>query len=116
MTFSSAFLSAARRLLSASFMLCISLAFGQNALAQSVVINEIMQNPSAVSDSNGEWFEIHNPAGVPVDIDGWTIRDDDFDSHLIDNGGPLLVPAGGAAQECSDPLLVPSQRRGGSIR
>ena len=60
-----------------------------------LVINEIMQNPSAVGDSDGEWFEIHNPTGAAVDIDGWTIRDNDFDSHVINNGGPLSVPAGG---------------------
>jgi hypothetical protein len=60
-----------------------------------VLINEIMQNPSAVSDSSGEWFEIHNPTASPVDIDGWTIQDNDFDSHVISNGGPLIIPAGG---------------------
>ena len=59
------------------------------------VINEIMQNPSAVSDSDGEWFEIYNPTGAAVDIDGWTIEDNDSDSHVINNGGALSVPAGG---------------------
>jgi predicted extracellular nuclease len=59
------------------------------------VINEILQNPSIVFDSNGEWFEVFNPTGSAVDIDGWTIKDDDFDSHVINNGGPLVVPASG---------------------
>ncbi len=63
--------------------------------APELVINEIMQNPDAVSDSNGEWFEIYNPTGAAVDIDGWTIEDNDFDSHLINNGGPLMVPTSG---------------------
>jgi hypothetical protein len=63
--------------------------------AVEVVINEIMQNPSAVADSDGEWFEVHNPTGTDIDIDGWTIKDNDFDYHLINNGGPLVVPAGG---------------------
>jgi len=63
--------------------------------APPLVINEIMQNPSAVGDSDGEWFEIYNPTGAAVDINDWTIRDDGIDNHLIDNGGPLLVPAGG---------------------
>ncbi len=44
--------------------------------APEIVINEIMQNPTAVADGAGEWFEIHNPTGAAVDIDGWTIRDD----------------------------------------
>jgi predicted extracellular nuclease len=60
-----------------------------------VVINEIMQNPAAVGDSSGEWFELHNPSGIAVDIEGWTIQDNDSDSHVIANGGPLIVPAGG---------------------
>jgi predicted extracellular nuclease len=60
-----------------------------------VVINEIMQNPSAVSDSAGEWFELFNATGSDIDINGWTIEDNDFDSHVIANGGPLIIPAGG---------------------
>lgn len=60
-----------------------------------LVINEIMLNPATVPDSVGEWFEIYNPTALAVDIDGWTIRDDDYNLHVIDNGGPLLVPAGG---------------------
>ena len=31
----------------------------------------------------------------PIDIEGWTIKDNDSDSHLIANGGPLVIPAGG---------------------
>ncbi len=38
-----------------------------------VVINEIIQNPDAVSDSAGEWFELYNPTDSDIDIDGWTI-------------------------------------------
>ena len=83
------------RLLSVSIVLFLGLASAQSAFAQSVIINEIMQNPSAVSDSSGEWFEIHNPTAGPVDINGWMILDNDSDSHMITNGGPLVVPAGG---------------------
>ncbi len=60
-----------------------------------IVINEIMQNPAAVGDSDGEYFEVFNPGMADVDINGWTIADNDTDSHLIANGGPLNVPAGG---------------------
>ncbi len=60
-----------------------------------IVINEIMQNPSAVGDSDGEWFELFNPTGSAVDINGWTIKDDGSDSHTIDNGGALTIAAGG---------------------
>lgn len=60
-----------------------------------IVINEIMQNPSAVYDSAGEWFELYNAGSADVDIDGWTIRDDGSDNHVIYNLGPLVLPAGG---------------------
>ena len=63
--------------------------------AGDLVIVEIMRNPASVSDARGEWFEIFNPGSAAIDINGWTIRDNDSDSHEIDNGSPLLVPAGG---------------------
>lgn len=61
----------------------------------SLVVNEIMQNPAAVSDTAGEWFELYNTTASAVDIEGWTISDDGTNSHTINNGGPLPVPAGG---------------------
>jgi len=42
-----------------------------------------MQNPSAVGDSEGEWFEIYNNSDEEIDLDGFTIKDNDTDSHLI---------------------------------
>jgi len=60
-----------------------------------IVITEIMQNPSAVNDSEGEWFELYNATGMELDINGWTISDEGSDEHVIDNGGPLMVPAMG---------------------
>jgi len=64
-------------------------------LGQAVTINEVMVNPSNVSDYNGEWIELYNPASGDVDINGFTIKDGDSDSHVIDNGGSLIIPAGG---------------------
>jgi predicted extracellular nuclease len=61
----------------------------------AIVINEILQNPAAVSDDNGEWFELVNATPDPVDIDGWTIKDNGSNLHVIANGGPLVIPAGG---------------------
>jgi Lamin Tail Domain/Secretion system C-terminal sorting domain len=60
-----------------------------------LVINEIMQNPSIVSDSFGEFVEIYNPGAFDVDLDGYTLADLDSDSHLI--VGTVIVPAGGYA-------------------
>ena len=60
-----------------------------------VIVTEIMPNPSAVPDEAGEWFEVFNDGADALDINGWTIRDQGPDPHIIDNGGPLLVPPKG---------------------
>ena len=60
-----------------------------------LVISEIMQNPNAVSDSDGEWFEVYNPTNASIDMNGWTIKDDGSDSHLISSS--VIVPAKGFA-------------------
>jgi len=63
------------------------------ATGQRVIVSEIMHNANAVSDINGDWFEVYNPNGFTVDLSGWTIKDDDYDTHTV--SGPLVVPAGG---------------------
>ncbi len=62
---------------------------------QTILISEIMKDPAAVADTDGEWFEIYNYGNTDVNINGWTIKDLGTDQHIIDNGGPLIVPAGG---------------------
>ena len=61
----------------------------------AVLFNEIMYNPSAANDTDGEWFEVHNTTGQGIDLQGCTISDIDGDSHTI--GAPLVVPADGYA-------------------
>ncbi len=61
-----------------------------------IIINEIMQDPSAVADLDGEWFEIYNNSSSSIDISSWTIRDNGSDSHKIDTGGiPLTIAPSG---------------------
>ena len=60
-----------------------------------IIINEVMINPSAVSDANGEYVELYNSGTTPVDMAGWTLRDDGTDSFTIPTGPPVLVAAGG---------------------
>lgn len=75
--------------------------FAQNP--GDLVITEIMKDPSSVSDANGEWFEIYNITGSDINIDNWTLKDDDTSIHVIDSsidpmtgtGGNTIVPAGG---------------------
>ena len=60
-----------------------------------VVINEVMQNPAAVSDAAGEWFEVWNATGAPIDLAGWTIASGASETHTIPSGGSLVLPANG---------------------
>ena len=62
-----------------------------------MVITEIMQNPAAVADTAGEWFEVYNATSQAIDLNGWTIADAGTDRHHIQtpNGEPLWLPAGG---------------------
>ena len=60
-----------------------ALGVGCDAISLSLTINEIMNNPSAVSDSDGEWFEIYNNGDLSFDLNGWTIKDGGSDSHVV---------------------------------
>ena len=78
--------------LTCGMALCVGgTAFGQ------IIVTEIIQNPSAVGDSAGEWFELHNAGSSAVDINGWKIKDDSSTSemHTINKQGGLSIPAGG---------------------
>ncbi len=71
----------------------------------SVVIAEILQNPSAVDDSLGEWNELFNATGFELDLVGWRLSDDGSDEHVIESS--VVLPPDGRAVLCrdADPLL-----------
>ena len=90
---------------------------GCDALNFSLTINEIMNNPSAVSDSDGEWFEIFNNGDVSYDLNGWTIKDGGSDSHvvssaLIINPGEHKVLSNNSNQNTNGGLVVDYQYDG----
>ncbi len=76
---------------------CVFVVLGSGAGFGQIVITEIIQNPSAVGDGAGEWFELHNAGSSAVDIDGWKIKDDSSaqETHTISKQGGLSIPAGG---------------------
>jgi hypothetical protein len=59
-----------------------------------IIITEVLPNANN-EDDNKEWFEIYNITDSAIDINGWKITDNGTDSHTINNGGPLNVPAKG---------------------
>lgn len=62
-----------------------------------IVITEIMRNPSAVSDANGEYFEVFNTTGSAIDMQGWIIKDDASPTETHTIASSVSVPAGGYA-------------------
>jgi hypothetical protein len=76
------------------FLLFTCLSFSQSP--GDIVITEIMQNPTAISDDFGEWFEVYNTTATSIDLNGWIIRDEPGSSQnaaTITNS--VLIPAGG---------------------
>jgi len=61
-------------------------------LIGKVQITEIMQNPSAVSDSDGEYVELYNSTASDISIGGWTLNGQSI--------GSVTVPARGFAVLC----------------
>lgn len=58
-----------------------------------LVINEVLADPSAVADENGEWFEVHNYGAAAVNLQGWVIASNNDAAHTIATS--VSVPAGG---------------------
>lgn len=56
-----------------------------------VVINEVMADPSAVTDDRGEWFEVHNTGTSSVSLQGWTIASSNDVTHTISGAVSVLV-------------------------
>lgn len=49
----------------------------------SVLITEFLADPKGVTDSYGEWIELHNPTATAVDLTGWTLKDDGYNKHVF---------------------------------
>ena len=66
--------------------------------SQSVVINELMYNPSGGgSDAPKEWVELYNSGDSIIDTNGWSINGDTLISHSQFGDGSTAIPAGGYA-------------------
>lgn len=61
------------------------------ATFENLWISEVMANPAALPDAQGEWFELYNPTGDSFNLRGLTIGDDGSDLHRIDSD-LLILP------------------------
>ena len=86
-------------------IICFSL-IGENALAQTLVINEFMaSNSSTLADEDGDyedWIELYNYGAAPVNLEGFGLTDDTtnpfkwkFPDYILEPGEFLLVWASG---------------------
>ena len=57
-----------------------------------VVITEIMNNPSSVRDTDGEWFEITNVSGRTIVLNGMELESDGEDAHVVVSEDALVLP------------------------
>ncbi|MEM9990682.1 MAG: lamin tail domain-containing protein [Bacteroidota bacterium] len=64
-----------------------------NVMPGQLVITEIMYNPAS-SEPAGEWFEVYNPTGAPIDMNGLEICENGG-THTISSS--VVVPAMGYA-------------------
>jgi len=72
----------------------VSLLVSTRILAQNpgdIIITEFMANPEAVGDSDGEYIELYNNTTSAINLNSDTLMDDGSNSHIIDNGGQLLI-------------------------
>ena len=58
----------------------------------ALFVTEIMRDPDAVSDSDGEWLELYNNTAVDMNLVGLVVYDLGSDSFTVESD--LFVPAG----------------------
>ena len=60
--------------------------------AGELIITEVMQNPAAVDDSDGEFVEIYNGSDHAISLGGLVLKDDTADDFTI--AGEIVLEAG----------------------
>ena len=56
-------------------------------------ISEVMADPAAVDDRDGEWIEVYNASDFTANLNGWVLSDLGGDLHVITDN-VLVVPGG----------------------
>lgn len=73
---------------------CSTPSISHAASVSDLLITEIMANPSAVTDTNGEWFELFNPTDSSINLSGITLSDAGSNSYVISSGSDLWIDSG----------------------
>jgi cysteine-rich repeat protein len=60
-----------------------------------LIVTEFMKNSKYIPDVQGEWVEVRNMSPNPIYLNGWTIKDNGGDSHVITSADPVIVPPNG---------------------
>lgn len=68
--------------------------------ADAVIVSEINYHSADDLDA-GDWFEVKNQLDIPVNLSGWTIRDDN-DQHVFTIPEGVDIPEGGHHVFCED--------------
>ncbi len=76
---------------------CTAGACEPGTIVGALVITEIMNDPSAVTDQLGEWFEVYNRSETPVDLRGMRVRGSGTEVFDIGGSMPVLVAGRGYA-------------------
>ncbi len=73
----------------------------------ATIVTEIMQNPSAVGDSAGEYFEVTNVWTDPINLDSWVVYDKGSDSFNVNKPEGIVIAPGQSAVFCinADPSV-----------
>jgi hypothetical protein len=75
--------------------------------APRVVISELMKNPAALADTQGEWIELYNAGNVPLSLAGCTLARGDQSFTFADS--VVIAPAQYATlANSADPGFTPS--------
>ncbi len=60
----------------------------------TLIVTEVMQNPSAVGDSEGEYFEIYNTTNAAINLLGMYVKDDIGETEYFEVDQSLTVEPG----------------------
>ena len=67
---------------------------GATLKSGDLVISELMIDPAAAKDEQGEWIEIYNATAGTVDLAGLWLKDAKGGKHKVTPAGQLIVEAG----------------------